>query len=121
MLDNKENKNKICFIIPYYGKFPSYFPLFLDSVKNQPFDVIFFTDIDRPKVLPGNVLWNIISTVEIKDLFRSRLNVQVAIENPYKLIDFKPAYGFIFQSFISNYDFWGTLDVDTVMGQFAHF
>ncbi|MCW3080803.1 MAG: hypothetical protein JWR87_2233 [Segetibacter sp.] len=112
---------KIAFIIPYYGKFPSYFPLFLNSVKEKPFDVIFFTDIAKPNVVPENVLWNLMSTTEIKTLFEKRLDISVAVERPYKLIDFKPAYGFIFESYISNYDFWGTLDVDTIMGNFSHF
>lgn len=120
-MDNKETKNKICFIVPYYGTFPSYFQLFLNSVKNQPFDLLFFTDLSIPKNAPDNVFSNIISWPEIKNLFQKGLNVPVAIENPYKLVDFKPTYGLIFQDFIGEYQFWGTIDIDTVMGNFAHF
>lgn len=116
-----EIRQKIAFIIPYYGRFPTYFPWFLNSVKGQPFNVLFFTDIAKPDNVPENVLWEFMSIPEIKSLFEDRLGISIALEKPYKLIDFKPAYGFIFKNYISNYDFWGILDIDTVMGNFSHF
>lgn len=34
---------KACFIIPYYGKFPDYFPLWLNSAQyNTEYDFYFF-------------------------------------------------------------------------------
>jgi hypothetical protein len=120
-LNNKETSNKICFIIPYFGKVPPYFPLFLKSVIGQPFDVFFFTDIPAVEDLPKNVIWNIISFSGLKQLMESKLNIEVALEKPYKLIDFKPAYGLIFENYISDYQFWGTLDIDTVVGNFRNF
>src|ERR1700712_5218865 len=105
-------KNKICFIIPYFGKLPSYFPLFLNSIKGKPFDVLFFTDIDKPADIPENVLWNITALEDIRSLFVSKLNIQVSLERPYKFCDYKPSYGLVFENYIDQYHFWGSIDVD---------
>lgn len=35
---------------------------------------------------------------------------------PYKLCDYKPAYGYIFEEYLSSYKFWGHCDIDTIMG-----
>ncbi len=40
---------------------------------------------------------------------------------PYKLCDFRPAYGEIFQEYIKGYDFWGHCDNDQIFGDIRHF
>lgn len=35
---------------------------------------------------------------------------------PYSLVEFKPAYGYIFQDYLSSYTHWGYSDVDVVFG-----
>ena len=42
--------------------------------------------------------------------------VTMTIEDAYKLTDFKPAYGEIFQDYIIQYDFWGFTDIDLIYG-----
>lgn len=114
-------KHKIAFVIPYYGKLPRYFPLFMESIKNQPFDILFFSDLQKPKLLPENVLWKKISYSDLQKAFSRRLQIEVFLMKPYKLCDFKPLYGFLFENYLSEYDFWGSIDTDTVLGNFAHF
>lgn len=49
-------KNKVCFVVPYFGKFPSYFDLFLKSCKyNEDFNWIIFTDDKEDYDYPNNV------------------------------------------------------------------
>ncbi|WP_368731163.1 DUF6625 family protein [Lacticaseibacillus paracasei] len=37
---------KCCFVIPYFGNFPNYFQLFLNSCKKNPhYDWLFFTPV----------------------------------------------------------------------------
>ena len=42
--------------------------------------------------------------------------MQVTLDRPYKLCDFKPAYGFIFGEYLKEYDYWGHCDIDIVWG-----
>ena len=43
------------------------------------------------------------------------------MDRPYKLCDYKPAYGFLFEEWINDYRFWGHCDVDTLMGNLSEF
>jgi hypothetical protein len=61
------------------------------------------------------------SLKEIRDLASQKLNFEVKIDMPYKLCDFKPAYGFIFSDFIKDYDFWGFGDIDVIYGNIRDF
>jgi hypothetical protein len=45
----------------------------------------------------------------------------VKIDIPYKLCDFKPAYGYIFADYIKEYDFWGFGDIDVIYGNVRDF
>jgi hypothetical protein len=40
---------------------------------------------------------------------------------PYKLCDFKPAYGFLFEKHLTGYDFWGHCDLDIIFGDIRAF
>jgi hypothetical protein len=61
------------------------------------------------------------SLQEIQDLASQKLNLEAKIDVPYKLCDFKPAYGFIFSDFIEKYDFWGFGDIDVIYGNIRDF
>jgi hypothetical protein len=50
-----------------------------------------------------------------------KLGFQVNIDHPYKLCDFKPAYGFLFPEIIKEYDFWGQSDLDIIYGNVRDF
>lgn len=46
-------------IIPYYGKFPDFFQLFLNSCKwNKGFNWLIFTDNEDKYIYPDNVKKN---------------------------------------------------------------
>ena len=47
---------KIAIIVPYFGEFPNYFPLFLNSCRYNPtVDWLLVTDIADPVDYPQNV------------------------------------------------------------------
>jgi hypothetical protein len=114
-------RNKIAFVVPYFGKLPDYFPLFSNSVRNQPFDILFFTDIEEPPNAPNNIKWMKIGFDEIQNQFSKILGEELKPSKPYKLCDFKPSYGLVFNEQLEGYDFWGSLDIDTVVGNFSSF
>jgi hypothetical protein len=55
------------------------------------------------------------------DLIRKKLGSQVELEGPYKLCDYKPMYGIIFEELLESYDFWGYCDCDLVFGKIRKF
>lgn len=113
-----ENRmNKIVFIIPYYGKFPNYFKLFLKSCEyNSSYDWKIFTDIVDDISLPQNVECIHMSFVELKSLIQSKFDFPISLESPYKLCDYKPAYGYVFAEYLLSYEYWGYCDIDLLFG-----
>lgn len=114
-------QNKVAFIVPYFGNFPSYLSLFINSTKGKPIDILFFTNNSAPDDLPVNIKWNLISINTVKELFKSKLNINVGLDNPYKLCDFKPSYGLVFEDYLVGYHFWGNIDIDLVVGNFEKY
>jgi hypothetical protein len=49
------------------------------------------------------------------------LGVPIALASPYKICDFKPAYGVIFADDLADADFWACSDLDIVWGDIRRF
>lgn len=114
--------NKCCFIVPYFGKLPNYFPLFLKSCSyNMDYNWIIFTDDEDSYSLPKNVKIVKMTFEEMKILINKRVDVECNIPEMHKLCDFKPAYGLIFSDYLDNYDFWGHCDLDMIFGDINKF
>lgn len=113
---------KIAFIIPYFGRFNNYFPLFLAScAKNPDCDWLIFTDDDRDVVYPSNVIVRYMHFAEMQKMVQRKFDFPIALERPYKLCDFKPAYGYIFGEYLSEYVAWGYCDTDMIFGRICNF
>lgn len=109
---------KCVFIVPYFGVMPNYFPLFLKSCSyNKEFEWIIFTDDKNIYDYPKNVKRIEMSFEQLKSIIGEKFNFEITLKRPYKLCDFKPAYGYIFEDYIKEYKFWGHCDIDTIMGQ----
>ncbi len=107
----------------WYGPYPWYFPYFIHSCSyNLKIDFIIITNNkelipDKPenvKIIHKNI-------EEIKGAASEKLSFTVNIDYPYKLCDFKPAYGFIFSEITKGYDFWGQSDLDIIYGDIRGF
>jgi hypothetical protein len=106
----------------YFGPFPWYFNLFLKSCeKNPTINIFIFTDNKIDIKHPNNIRFIPFSLVLFNKLATEKLGFKINIEKPYKLCDFKPAYGEIFQDFIKTFDFWGITDIDIVFGRIREF
>ena len=114
----QKHLNKVCLIIPYFGKWPDYFEIFLHSAQKQDLlDIILFSDIEYRNKLPSNIKIIKFSLKDFNTLASSKLNLKIEINNPYKLCDFKPLYGHIFEDYLNNYDFWAFGDLDVIYGK----
>lgn len=112
--------NKLVLISCYIGEFPPYFKLFLESCKWNPLiDWLIFSDFPPPNKmqLSENVMIKDITLARIRELAFKRIGKWINLDRPYKLCDFKPAYGVLFSEYISGYDYWGHCDIDVIWGQ----
>jgi len=113
---------KIAFVNCYVGHFPWYFKLFLKSCQSNPsVDFYIFTDNREIEGIPENVKLIPFSLDIFNQLATQKLGFEIRIDKPYKLCDFKPAYGFLFQEYLSEYDFWGITDIDVIYGRIREF
>lgn len=113
---------KIVFICPYFGAFPDYFNLTLKSIEyNKTIDWLIITDIKEKYDYPDNVKVINMSFTELRKKVQSCFDFKIYLGKPYKLCDYKCAYGLIFEEYIKNYDFWGHCDLDCIYGDLRKF
>ncbi|RAR51133.1 DUF6625 family protein [Flavobacterium lacus] len=109
-------------ILPYFGKFPNYFRLYLETIRlNDAVDWLFFTDDKTEYDFPDNVTVVYKKFDEIQLLFQSKFEFKIFLESPFKLCDFRPSFGYVFEEYLTNYDYWGHCDPDILWGNFNNF
>lgn len=112
---------KIIIVLPYFGKFPNYFNLFLNSCKkNYTIDWLIISDQSPSEwKIPTNVIWETTDFQKVCKEIRRIYNVIPT--SPYDLCKYRVAYHRIFSKFIVGYDFWGYCDCDVIFGDIRHF
>jgi hypothetical protein len=116
-------RKRIAFVNCYFGKFPWYFNYFVHSCKYNPtIDFYIITDNDaHQETLPPNVKLVFKTLETINSIATAKLGFQTNIKDGYKLCDFKPTYGLLFDDILSGYDFWGMNDIDIILGNISSF
>lgn len=110
-------KSRVTFLIPYFGKLPNYFDLFLKSCEfNKGYRWVVFTDDKTIRKWPENVSQIIMTFEDLKELIQSKFDFEIKISELHKLCDYKPAYGYIFEEYLDNVDYWGHCDIDIILG-----
>ena len=112
---------KLGIIICYFGKLPNYYKIWEYSCgKNQDIDFLLFTD---QKIISKyhNVKIINLSLEDLNERIIQKLGLRINIDKPYKLCDFRPAYGQIFAEYLTEYDFWGHCDLDQIFGNIRNF
>lgn len=109
--------HRIAMLIPYFGKIPDYFDLWLRTAEyNHNWDFFLYTDLAFPVESGSNVKVKYMTFAQLQSRIRERLGSDCVIGDPYKLCDYKPAYGVLFQEDLVGYDFWGFCDIDVLLG-----
>ena len=111
-----------CFIIPYFGLLPPNFDIFLRTCAENPdFDWLIITDDRSEHPYPRNVHIEYSTFVEFRARVQSNFDFHIALPYPYKICDFRAAFGEIFAEEISDYRFWGHCDLDQYFGRISEF
>lgn len=117
-------KNKVAIIVPYFGALPNYFSLWLQSaIYNKEFDFLIYTDSNDEILFKPyqNIVVNKMKFLEFGNKFRKLFEFQISLESPYKLCDYKPAYGVALKEDLQGYSFWGYCDIDLIFGNLKDF
>lgn len=117
-----KKRTSICYVVPYFGKLPSGFKMWLLSCStNSDIDWMLFTDDYTNYDYPQNVKVHYCTYEDIKRKIQKCYDFDVIIDRPWKLCDFRPAYGEIFADDLKGYDFWGHCDMDLIWGDIRKF
>lgn len=138
LLEGDSNSNsKIYLIIPYYGQFPNYFQLYLDSLQMNKdiLTVIMPTDIDLSNYnVPSNLIPLHITLDNIRErlskllleFYGKTIEPNELLHKVYKLVDIKITYPVLFDDILQNIkvssnDFIGWGDIDLIYGKLENF
>lgn len=110
----------IVIIFPYFGTLPVQYQMWRASaLANPSVDFMFFTDVD---VKPANnIIVHKMEFCDFQQLAQKVFEFPIVLDRPYKLCEYKQAYGYILQDYIKDYDFWGFGDLDLVYGDIRSF
>lgn len=104
-------------VVPHFGERPSYFSLVVRSMARNP-DVHWLLLTDEPVAdAPPNVAVRLREFEDLVACIRGHFDFEISLERPYKLCDFRPAFGEIFADELAGYDFWGHCDIDVLFGR----
>lgn len=126
---------RIATIVPYFGSsLPNWFSTFSKFAKTSEnlMDWLIFIDSAPLLSVPDNVKLIRISKSDycrrlakldqtIEDSARKDLEQEICrliTFHPYVMVEFKPALGFLFQDYLSNYSHWALADIDIIPGDF---
>lgn len=108
-------------IAVWFGKFQDSIRAWSQSVSyNKTIDFLLVTDqefINPPK----NLCIERYSFEEFVFRIKALLGEDIVLDRPYKLCDYKPAYGEIFKQELMGFDYWGYCDTDLIFGDLAFF
>ena len=109
-------RGKALLIIPYFGSFGPWLPLYLHSLANQTtLDLLLLTDT-APPALPPQVRRVEMTFDQLRERAAARLSTEVSLHRKRNICDLRPAYGLIFEEFVRGYEYWGFGDEDVLYG-----
>ncbi len=136
LLENSHTK-RIYLIIPYYGGFPNYFQLYLDSlgINTDILTVFLITDIDMtPYVCPDNLVIIQMTRIDVQkraskfilDTYNKVVEPEKLLKDNYKLVDFKIVFPLLFHDILNSNgvteeDYVGWGDIDLIYGKLSNF
>ena len=113
---------KIKIICIYYGKLPSWFPIWLKSCKNNnKYNFLVITDQEYENNIADNVEIMNLKWIDLIEKFCNNIDFPIELNTPYKLCDYRPLYGKVFAEELLGFDFWGHCDLDMIWGQLDDF
>jgi uncharacterized protein DUF6625 len=109
-------RGKALLILPYFGSYGPWFPLYLYSLANQhTLDLVLVSDT-LPPALPANARHVAMTFDQLRERASARLGTPVRLHRTRNVCDLRPAYGLVFEEFTQGYEYWGFGDEDVLYG-----
>jgi hypothetical protein len=109
-------RGKALLILPYFGPFGPWFPLYLYSLAHQhTIDLLLLSD-STPPALPDNARHVRMTFEQLRELANGKLKTPVRLQRTRNICDLRPAYGLVFDEFIEGYGYWAFGDEDVLYG-----
>jgi hypothetical protein len=110
-----------CLIAVHFGPLPSWINLTLETFsRNTGFNLLLVTDQPIDRIYSRGNIQVIKSSLNAFSILASQqLGFSVQMKRGYKICDFRPAFGRIFEPELKGYDYWGHIDLDTFWGDMA--
>ncbi|MDD5216579.1 MAG: hypothetical protein PHN49_02075 [Candidatus Omnitrophica bacterium] len=114
--------NRIVLIGHCFGKVPNWFDICLKTCEwNRNVDWLFFTDCLPERKTGENIRFVKISIADLKELIKAKTGTEPQIPDGFKVCDFRPAFGHVFEAYLQGRDFWGHCDFDIIWGDIRRF
>lgn len=98
---------KAAIVIVWFGAFPSWVSAFLASCRKvECVDWHIFHDHRFPFLVPENVILHLYSLGAFQSTVRERLGLKIEDIEPYKVCDFRPAFGLGGETWMSSSGEW---------------
>jgi hypothetical protein len=109
------------FILPWFGTWPWYFPLWAASLERNPgISAAIITNLDSPSsAVPKNLDIIQISMGEVLNRIQLVTNVEIPLCRPHKLCDYRPLYALAFPEITQGCEYWGYCDMDMIFGDLS--
>ncbi len=115
-------KSVIIMIDYFGGRWPQWFPLFLESCRHNPtITWLLHSDCPKDTPLPDNVHIRTISYADYCERVSHKLNISFQPAQYHKLCDLKPMLGYLHREQIRGYDYYGYGDLDVLWGNIRRF
>lgn len=106
----------------YFGQWPEWTPFFLKSCTiNKDIDFIIISESNPCKIDAQNIYYRKHSIEDFSERIQNRLALNFKIQDLYKICDFKPTYGILFEDLLKPYKHWGYCDVDLLFGDLSKY
>jgi hypothetical protein len=106
----------------WFGSWPEWIDFFVESCRwNADIDWLVFTDQDPPENQAPNVSYRKIGFAEHKARIGETTGIDLTEFAPYKLCDFKPCLGLVFDDETEGYRNYGHCDIDLIFGNIRAF
>jgi|ERR1051326_2200394 hypothetical protein len=114
--------NSIIILVDYFGNWPEWFPLYLETCRYNPsIDWLFHSDCEWPFGTFPNIKYVHISKQEYLARVSEVLGINFTLSTHYKICDLRPTFGILHSEDIIGYDFFGYGDVDVLYGNVRQF
>lgn len=115
---------KITILVVYFGNLPDCSQLFLASCcRNKQIEFLLIGDAWRTEqdCIPENCRIVDMDLKSFRQLTEVATGVKIERVSPYKICDYRPAFGVIFKNELTECDYWGSCDVDIILGDMSAF